>query len=158
MGRSPESVERRRAAWRAWAASPAGREYFRRWRLAHPESERARKAAWRAANPERVRAAWRADNARRRAPVRDAPIPAPATGHPLFEEAARIVPFYGRGRSVSFWHEELEYDLRAEAVLALLEGRDPVEAVNRYRGRERTWERTTGFLGAAVTGEWDVAA
>jgi hypothetical protein len=157
MARSSESLERRRAYTRAWSASPAGRAYHRRWRQEHPEIEKARRDRWRAANPDRVRAQRETENERRRArraAELESPIPAPATGHPLFEAAARIVPVAGRGGVVSFWDEELEYDLRSEAVLAMLDGRDPIEAIRTYRSRERRWRHLAGWAGPLLTGEF----
>jgi hypothetical protein len=47
---------------------------------------------------------------------------------------------------VSFWTDELRMDLRQEAELARLEGRDPTEAVRAYRARERSWWHHTGPL------------
>jgi len=155
MTRSAESLERRRTAHRAWRQSPEGRAYYAAWRKDHRATEKARKDRWRAANPDKLRAQREGENARRRAarPVVP-PVPEPASGHPLFDEAVRLVPFAGRGRSVSFWLEELEYDLRAEAVLAMLEGRDPAEAVKSYRGRETNWQRHAGWAGPLLTGEF----
>lgn len=40
-------------------------------------------------------------------------------------------------------HDPLHEDLLSEAVLALLEGRDPAEAVRAYGARERAYGRVT---------------
>jgi hypothetical protein len=47
--------------------------------------------------------------------------------------------FPSRGVRVAFWTDELAADLRQEAALAELEGRDPTEAVRAYAARERSW-------------------
>jgi hypothetical protein len=137
------------AAWRA--RNP---DYHKRWREAHREGERARARRWKATPA--GRAARNAQDRRRRAklvrPVVPA-LPEPATGHELFTLAAQLVPYAGRGHVLSFWHEELEYDLRAEAVLAILEGRDPAAAVAAYRGREINWSRHAGPLLPSLLGE-----
>jgi hypothetical protein len=51
--------------------------------------------------------------------------------------------FPGKGVRVAFWQDELAADLRQEAALAALEGRDPAEAVRAYAARESTWFRLT---------------
>lgn len=160
MGRSAESIDRRKAARREWATSAEGRAYLAEWRRKHAAGERDRCLRWKAAHPDKVRAqqvAWNEARRERRALEAALPEPAlpePASGHALFDAAARLVRFVGRGRSVSFWEEELEYDLRAEAVLAMLEGRDPAEAVRAYRGRERNWHAHAGWAGPLLTGEF----
>ena len=50
-----------------------------------------------------------------------------------------LFPDLDRGGAVSWWQDELRKDLRQEAALAVLEGRDPDEAVRSYRARERSW-------------------
>lgn len=72
------------------------------------------------------------------------PLPALHSGeHPALERARELVPDPRRGTHLAWWLEELAADLRSEAALAILEGRDPVEAVRRYRAREHTWARLT---------------
>jgi hypothetical protein len=44
---------------------------------------------------------------------------------------------------VSWWHTELAMDLEQERELARLEGRDPEDAVARYRARELRWFNLT---------------
>jgi hypothetical protein len=51
--------------------------------------------------------------------------------------------FPARGVRVAFWDDELAADLRQEAALAALEGRDPDEAVKAYAARESAWLRLT---------------
>lgn len=55
------------------------------------------------------------------------------------EPLPSLFPDLDRGSLVSWWQDELRKDLRQEAALAELEGRDPVEAVRSYRARERSW-------------------
>lgn len=50
-----------------------------------------------------------------------------------------LFPDLVKGTRLSFWEEELSYDLRQEAALAELEGRDPVQAVAEFRTREMLW-------------------
>jgi hypothetical protein len=54
-----------------------------------------------------------------------------------------LFPEVRAGSRVSFWEDELRMDLCQEAVLAELEGRDPVAAVTAYRARETAWRRLT---------------
>jgi len=103
--------------------------YYRSWRAAHPEY-RARQNRLR---HERRRRNGRGD--RRREYAKRASRAAPQLT-PLF-------PDIKRGASVAFWDEELQADLRQEAVLAALEGRDPAEAVRAYAVREWSWHRST---------------
>lgn len=132
MPRSPESIERRRAACRAWQSSPAGRAYHAADRLAHPEREAARRARWKVANPDKVRAS----GARYAAAHLLDTTPLPA-----------LYPELNHGNAIAFWEDELRMDLAQEWVLAELEGRDPVAATNAYRARESAWR--------AVAGEYD---
>jgi hypothetical protein len=108
---------------------PKDPAYFRNWRAAHP-AYRARETA---AKRERRRLFGRGDRsveyARRNASRQHAPAePLPA-----------LFPDLVRGNRIAFWEEELAADLRQEAALAVLEGRDPEEAVRAYRARERGW-------------------
>lgn len=71
-------------------------------------------------------------------------VPCLHLGHHLFEEAHRIV---GHRRStLTTLHDPLHDDLLSVATLALLEGRDPVEAVRHYGATERTFGRVTAPL------------
>jgi hypothetical protein len=95
-----------------------------------------------------MRAQRHASEARRRARLAatTAELPALHVGHPLLEAARQLVPEPVRGARLAWWSECLADDLRSEAVLALLEGRDPAEAVARYRAREHTWAAWAGPL------------
>jgi hypothetical protein len=50
------------------------------------------------------------------------------------------------GTVYSFWDEELSMDLRQEAFLAELEGKDAKAQCRKYRYREREWFRNTTAL------------
>lgn len=157
-GRSPEAIARRKAATAAWRASPAGRAYHAAWRAKHKEQERARTDRWRAAHPELVaaqKARYAAAHPRQELP----PIPARHVGHELFDRAAELVPRI-RTAFVELVsrEEEMFDDCRSEAVLAMLEGRDPLTAVRAYRARESNWIRRTGYLGGRITGEMEERA
>jgi len=62
-------------------------------------------------------------------------------GHQLFELARRIVG--PQPTTLVTLRDPLHEDLLSEATLALLEGRDPADAVVRYRARERAYGRIT---------------
>jgi len=62
-------------------------------------------------------------------------------GHHLFELARRIVG--PQMTTLVTLQDPLHEDLLSEATLALLEGRDPADAVVRYRARERAFGRIT---------------
>jgi hypothetical protein len=76
-------------------------------------------------------------------------MPTLHVGHDLFELARRIVGPRRSGFVVL--HDPLYDDLLSEATLALIEGRDPREAVRAYGARERSFGRVTCpiFEGAA---------
>lgn len=120
-------------------------EYHRAWRQAHRESERARKARYRATAAGRASRAR--EYARRASRAVSGALPPLHTGHPLLEAARELVPGPpSSGTRLAWHHEVLTEDLRSEAVLAQLEGRDPAEAVRSYRAREAAWARRTGPL------------
>lgn len=84
----------------------------------------------------RVRAQRHAFEAQRRMRLRAAraslPVPIPM-----------LYPHLQRGGALSFWEDELRIDLAQERHLAILEGRDPDDAVRRYRAREMGWRAVT---------------
>lgn len=114
--------------------------YFRAWRASHP-GYRARQNVLR---NERRRRTGRGDRTveyqrRRSRAIPD--IPGLHLGHDLFEQARRVV---GQRRTTLIaLHDPLHDDLLSEATLALLEGRDPVEAIRRYGSKERAFGRMT---------------
>jgi hypothetical protein len=111
------------------------REYRRHWSRAHRAGENARKARNRAIP------GWRAAHEHDHRPPAAAPEPIPSLhlGHPLFDQARRFV----QASTMTILCDPLPDDLMSEAVLALLEGRDPKAAVARYRKCERSWQEAT---------------
>jgi hypothetical protein len=123
--------------------------YYRAWRAAHPEY-RARQYRLRADRRRRngredrtQEYARRRERARRDLPERQADVPVPALhlGHELFEVAREVVG--PRRTALMVLHDPLYDDLLSEATLALIEGRDPHEAVREYGTRERSFGRAT---------------
>lgn len=106
--------------------------YWRAWRAAHPEYRRREVERSRRRKLELGRGDRRAEYARRRSR-------AAADATPL----APLYPDLVRGAVVSFVRDELRMDLAQERALAELEGRDPDQAVAKYRGREHAWIRMT---------------
>ena len=114
--------------------------YYRAWRAAHPDY-RARQNRLR---NERRRLRGRGDRTAEYAARRSRaipPVPALHAGHDFFEEARRIVG--PRRTSLVSLYDPLYDDLLSEATLALVEGRDPHDAVRRYASRERSFGRLT---------------
>ncbi len=114
--------------------------YHRAWRAAHPEY-RARQNRLR---NERRRRDGRGDRSAEYAgrPSRAIPtVPGLHHGHDLFERARRIVG--PRRTTLVTLHDPLYDDLVSEATLALIEGRDPVDAIRAYGARERAFGRMT---------------
>lgn len=117
-----------------------------RWRLAHPEKY---KASIRANNVKRWKQT-RSQNLKRKARVREniarnarrAAMRTPDVPliHPLLAEAAKLVP---NNSTLTTLYDPLHEDLRSEAILALLEGRDPLAAIISYRAIEKAWGRVT---------------
>lgn len=120
--------------------------YYRDWRAAHPEY-RERQNALRKARRAVQSRDRRSEYAQRpsRAIV---PLPAPFLGHPLFD-AARAIVGMDRG-TLTMLHDPLREDLLSEAVVALVEGRDPSEAVRRFRAIENGWRAWTCELRVAA--------
>ena len=114
--------------------------YFRAWRAAHPEY-RARQNRLR---NERRRSKGRGDRSAEYAARRSRalpPVPGLHHGHTLFERAREIVG--PRSTTLVNLADPLYDDLVAEATLALIEGRDPKDAVRAYGARERAFGRVT---------------
>jgi hypothetical protein len=112
-------------------------DYFRMWRAAHAEGERARRLRWRYANPELLRAQRRRRADRRRPEV--VPLPPSHAHHPLFDKAWEILHAMGvrRDDHLVVVHDPRWEDACSEAVLALLEGRDAQEAARAVLAVER---------------------
>jgi len=121
--------------------------YFRAWRAAHP-GYRARQNRLRNERRSRDGRGDRTLEYRQR-PSRALPgVPGLHLGHALFEEARRIVG--QRRTTLTVLHDPLHDDLLSEATLALLEGRDPRDAIRRYGATERAYGRLTCPLDEAA--------
>ncbi len=117
--------------------------YFRAWRAAHPEY-RARQNRLRTERRKRYGREDRSSEvARRRTTSAGSvpPVPPLHSGHQLFEHARQVVG--PRRSSLVMLHDPLYDDLLSEATLAIIEGRDPREAVRVYGARERSFGRVT---------------
>lgn len=114
--------------------------YYRAWRAAHPEYRARQNRLRNERRQMRGRGDRTAEYARRRSRAIP-PIPGLHDGHDLFEEARRIVG--PRRTSLISLHDPLYDDLLSEATLALIEGRDPQDAVRDYASRERSFGRLT---------------
>ena len=114
--------------------------YHRAWRASHPEYR---------ARQNRLRNERRARNGRgdrsaeyARRPSRALPpMPGLHVGHELFEQAREVVG--PRLTNLVQLHDPLYEDLVSEATLAMIEGRDPEDAVRNYGARERAYGRVT---------------
>ena len=114
--------------------------YHRAWRAAHPEYR---------ARQNRLRNERRARNGRgdrsaeyaRRASRAIPPVPPMHVGHAVFEQAREVVG--PRATNLVQLHDPLYDDLLSEATLAIIEGRDPKDAVRNYGARERAYGRVT---------------
>lgn len=114
--------------------------YYRAWRASHPEYRARQNRLRNERRRRRGRGDRRVEYAQR--PSRTlAGLPGLHLGHDLFVQARRVV---GPQRtSLDTLHDPLHEDLLSEATLAILEGRNPVEAVQRYGARERSFGRVT---------------
>jgi hypothetical protein len=117
----------------------ANAAYYRAWRAAHPEY-RIRQSRLRAERRLKGRGDRSAEYARRRSRAIP-PIPPLHDGHDLFERARQIVG--PRQTTLVTLHDPLHDDLLSEATLALIEGRDPHEAIRSFRSREHAYGRIT---------------
>jgi hypothetical protein len=118
----------------------ANAAYYRAWRAANP-AYRDRQNKRRS---ERRRLLGRGDRSAEYAQRRSRaipPIPPLHDGHDLFERARLIVG--PRQTTLVALHDPLHDDLLSEATLALIEGRDPHEAIRTFRARERAFGRVT---------------
>lgn len=141
MPRSPEGLERHRAAIRKW--HQAHPDYKRNWDREHALSERERKRIYRERNRDRIREARRRYYLEHpRSAHEPEPLPRKFEGHPFFDTARFICgnePYWDA--SVWVWEEAM-----AEATLAQVEERDPNAAVVATWARERDWKYHTGPL------------
>jgi hypothetical protein len=114
--------------------------YHRAWRAAHPEY---RERQNRLRN-ERRRKHGRGDRTTeyaRRLSRATPPLPGLHEGHELFDRARAVVG--PRRSSLTTLHDPLYDDLLSVATLALIEGRDPTDAVRAYGAHERSFGRVT---------------
>jgi hypothetical protein len=136
--------------------------YFRAYRRRNHERLLAQERARRAAKPRRPRtpAERAAENAaaraRRAALAPPDPIVIPdvyaADQHDLFDHARRIVGRLVKRDSRLSVYDDLFEELCGVAVLALVEGSSPINAVLAHRKREADWRRfaVTGSTSLAV--------
>ena len=114
--------------------------YYRAWRAAHPayrerQNRRRNERRGRSGRGDRS-----AEYARRRGRAIP-PLPGLHVGHHLFERAREVVG--PRRSSLVTLYDPLYDDLVSEATLALIEGRDPGDAVRTFGARERSFGRVT---------------
>lgn len=124
-------------------------EYFRSYRAAHPEyraREAANRRARRAKNGREDRTAEYARRAAARPSLDIRPIPALHVGHPLFDIVRALLPIQSPGTLLRFPSEIDREDARSEAVLAILEGREPLTAANAFAASERSRRRVEAPL------------
>lgn len=116
-------------------------DYFRTWRHSHPETEGTRRRRWRLANPVARREQQRRRRERKQTP--NVPLPPSHSRHPLFEQAWEVLHRLGirRDDHLVVIHDPRWEDACSEAVLALLEGRDPAEAARRVLADARALAR-----------------
>jgi hypothetical protein len=126
--------EKRAAYSREWREN--NREYHptynRQWKKDNPEKYQERQRRYKENNRTEINLRRRETMAERRAAMEIKP---PASGHEVFDQARALVN-RTIGRSATFGTFEPGedyYDMVSEALLAQLEGRDPVEAVQRFR-------------------------
>ena len=114
---------------------PRDPDYWKKWRAAHPayQARERKRSAQRDRSKEHLRRDYKAEYAKYRAPVApDEPLPL-------------LFPDLQKGAVISFWEDELRMDMRQEAFLALLEGRDQNEAIRQYARRELEWRHLVRY-------------
>ena len=121
--------------------------YYRAWRAAHPEY-RARQNHLRNERRKRHGRGDRTAEYARRLSRAIPSVPGLHLGHDLFEQARRIVG--PRRTGLTTLYDPLYDDLLSEATLALLEGRDPADAIRHYRTSEQVFGRVTRPLDEAA--------
>ena len=114
--------------------------YHRAWRAAHPEYRERQNQLRNERRRRNGRGDRSAEYARRRSRAVP-PLPGLHVGHDLFERARQVVG--PRRSTLVTLHDPLYDDLVSEATLALIEGRDPWDAVRSYGARERAFGRVT---------------
>ena len=127
-------------------------EYHRKWHREHPEQTKARKDRYRLEHREDIHLRAAERRARLRA---EREILPPASGHDIFTQARTLVDrIIGRSCAIgTFDPGDDYYDLVSEALLAQVEGRDPGEAVLRYRKKMTNIHFTTCQISAMIADE-----
>ena len=129
----PESIVPDAAWWREYRV--AHREHLGEYNRARRKLPEVR--AQRHASESRRRLARRAER------LEEQPIGSPY-GNGFFDEATKLIGPRPKAGTVLQWASEADWeDLVEEALLAALEGRDPVEAVRAERARQGDWLRRT---------------
>lgn len=117
--------------------------YWSDWRARHPEyrhREVARLRERRRLLGRESRVTEFAHAKAKRGTITWEPIPALFVGHPIFDAARAIVPMHrSPGTTLQFEAEQWWEEEMSEAVLALLEGRDPAAAAKAVLHDERAW-------------------
>jgi len=115
--------------------------YYRAWRAAHPEYKKRQNELRNARRRIHGRGDRSREYARRSPPPSLEPIPPVwvAGQDVLIDLAWGYVSHCPRGVVVSFREDELALDAVGVAVLAMLEHRDPAEAVRRFYAVESNW-------------------
>lgn len=139
LNRDQLRIVARERYWQRVAADPTYRAQVAARKRARYETDQDFRAKTLARN--------RQDAARRRSAQRavcessdHTLLPRAAGGHPLLEEARRLAgPVWHTARL--YW--PLREDAAGEAVLAMLEQRDPVAAIRRYLASERAYRALT---------------
>lgn len=138
--RAAERDERQAQGLPRYDLTPKRREYQnawqRTWRKQHTEQEAQRWQAY-------IQAKRAVDPFYRRvdpATIDTTPLPMPYTGHPMLDEARMLAGDLWYGDDI--YNADRE-DAAGEAVLAMLEGRDPQEAVRAYYARAAGYQRST---------------
>ncbi len=114
--------------------------YYRAWRAAHPDYRERQNRLRNERRRRDGRGDRSAESARRRSRAIP-PLPGLHMGHDLFTRAREIVG--PRQSTLVTLHDPLYDDLVSEATLALIEGRDPSDAIRSYGSRERAFGRVT---------------
>lgn len=118
----------------------ASAAYYRAWRAAHP-AYRLRQNLLRRQRRQLQGREDRRNEYAKRIRKKVPGMPGLHVGHRLFELARQAVG--PRRTSLRTLYDPLYDDLLSEATLAILEGRDPEDAVRTYRSREQAYGRVT---------------
>jgi hypothetical protein len=133
MPRSEESRTQRLEYGRRWRTEHP--DYHKAWKKDHSVEELERLRRWKAYNQDLVRAhRVRYYQLHYRPSLAPEPLPGKFQGHPFFETARFVCGERPYVDDMLLWEEKM-----AEAVLALVQGLDPVVAVSQTVRRELDW-------------------